>query len=128
VGAGNLGDAEERRGGLDHRDDQRALDDMTIGLLLPCELENSRGIVLSGRPRSAGAIVLQSKGTRAQLERRLMNISLCLIGMEACSGAHHIGRQLEALGHEVRRSRPLREALSQGAPGVGRNGSAGGRR
>jgi len=25
-----------------------------------------------------------------------------LIGMEACSGAPHIGRQLEALGHDVR--------------------------
>jgi transposase len=37
-----------------------------------------------------------------QLERRLVNISRCLIGMEACSGAHHIGRQLGALGHDVR--------------------------
>jgi transposase len=42
------------------------------------------------------------KVSRAQLERRLVNISRCLIGMEACSGAHHIGRQLEALGHDVR--------------------------
>ena len=25
-----------------------------------------------------------------------------MIGMEACSGAPHIGRQLEALGHDVR--------------------------
>jgi transposase len=49
-----------------------------------------------------GAIVLQLKVSRAQLERRLVNISCCLIGMEACSGAHHIGRQLEALGHDIR--------------------------
>ena len=49
-----------------------------------------------------GAIVLQFKVSRAQLERRLVNLSRCLIGMEACSGAHHIGRQLETLGHEVR--------------------------
>jgi transposase len=34
-----------------------------------------------------GAIVLQLKVSRAQLERRLVNISRCLIGMEACSGA-----------------------------------------
>jgi hypothetical protein len=27
----------------------------------------------------------------------------CLIGMEACSGSHHIGRELTALGHDVRR-------------------------
>src|SRR5437870_3724929 len=49
-----------------------------------------------------GAIVLQLKVSRAQLERRLVNVPNCLIGMEACSGAHHIGRQLAALGHDVR--------------------------
>src|SRR5262249_44310514 len=35
-----------------------------------------------------GAIVLQLKCSRAQLERRLANIPSCLIGMEACCGAH----------------------------------------
>ena len=49
-----------------------------------------------------GAIVLQLKTSREQLERRLANVRRCLVGMEACSGAHHIGRQLEALGHDVR--------------------------
>jgi transposase len=49
-----------------------------------------------------GAIVLQQKISRGQLERRLTNIPPCLIGMEACSGSHHIGRQLAALGHDVR--------------------------
>ncbi len=49
-----------------------------------------------------GVIILQQKVSRAQLERRLANIPRCLIGMEACSGSHHIGRQLAALGHDVR--------------------------
>ena len=49
-----------------------------------------------------GAITLRLKVSRAQLERRLANVPPCLIGMEACSGAHHIARQLEALGHDVR--------------------------
>ena len=49
-----------------------------------------------------GAIVFQLKTSREQLERRLANVRRCLVGMEACSGAHHIGRQLEALGHDVR--------------------------
>jgi transposase len=49
-----------------------------------------------------GSIVLQLKTSRAQLERRLANVPRCLIGMEACSGTHHIGRQLGALGHDVR--------------------------
>jgi len=49
-----------------------------------------------------GAIVQQLKTSREQLGRRLANLPRCLIGMEACSGAHHIGRQLAALGHDVR--------------------------
>ena len=49
-----------------------------------------------------GNIVLQLKTSRAQLERRLANVPRCLIGMEACSGTHHIARQLKALGHDVR--------------------------
>ena len=40
-----------------------------------------------------GAIVLQLKSSREQLERRLSNLPRCLIGMEACSGSHHIGRE-----------------------------------
>ena len=49
-----------------------------------------------------GAIVLRIKLSRTQLSQRLANIPPCLIGMEACAGAHHIGRQLQALGHDVR--------------------------
>ena len=56
---------------------------------------------LIGLDRS-GAIVMQTKLSRSQLGRRLANVSCCLIGMEACSGAHHIGRMLEELGHDVR--------------------------
>ena len=49
-----------------------------------------------------GAIVLRIKLSRAQLTQRLANIPPCLIGMEACAGAHHIGRQLLALGYDVK--------------------------
>jgi transposase len=49
-----------------------------------------------------GAIVLRIKLSRAQLTHCLANIAPCLIGLEACAGAHHIGRQLQALGHDVR--------------------------
>src|SRR6266536_1796242 len=48
-----------------------------------------------------GAIVLQLKLSRGQIERRLANLPCCLIGMEACSGAHHIGRRLTELGHDA---------------------------
>jgi transposase len=49
-----------------------------------------------------GATVLRLKVSRGQLERRLANVPQCLIGMEACAGAHHVGRRLAALGHDVR--------------------------
>jgi len=49
-----------------------------------------------------GAIVVRQKLSRGQLERRFVNMPPCLIGMEACAGAHHLGRQLAALGHDVR--------------------------
>src|SRR5689334_10638904 len=49
-----------------------------------------------------GAIVLRQKWSRYQIEVRLANMPPCLIGMEACVGAHHLSRRLKALGHEAR--------------------------
>src|SRR3979411_1758760 len=49
-----------------------------------------------------GAIVLRQKGSRGQVEARFANMSPCLIGMEACVGAHHLSRKLKALGHDAR--------------------------
>jgi transposase len=49
-----------------------------------------------------GAIVLRQKWSRGQVEVRLANMPPCLIGMEACVGAHHLSRQLRALGHDAR--------------------------
>src|SRR3954447_22245787 len=41
-------------------------------------------------------------GSRGQVETRFANMSPCLIGMEACVGAHHLSRKLKALGHDAR--------------------------
>src|SRR5499426_2455993 len=49
-----------------------------------------------------GAIILRRKLSRRQLEARLANLPACLIGMEACVGAHHLSRRLKALGHDAR--------------------------
>ena len=49
-----------------------------------------------------GRIVLRRKVSRGQLQSCLANLPVCLIGLEACAGAHHVGRQLAALGHDVR--------------------------
>jgi len=49
-----------------------------------------------------GAIVLRQKWSRRQVESRFANRPPCLIGMEACVGAHHLSRRLRALGHDAR--------------------------
>jgi len=49
-----------------------------------------------------GALVLRQKWSRGQVEARLANLPPCLIGMEACVGAHHLSRTLKALGHDAR--------------------------
>jgi transposase len=49
-----------------------------------------------------GAMVLRQKWSRGQVEARLANIPPCLIGMEACVGAHHLSRKLASLGHDAR--------------------------
>jgi hypothetical protein len=40
--------------------------------------------------------------SRGQVETRLANMPACLIGMEACVGAHHLSRRLRLLGHDAR--------------------------
>src|SRR5450830_1038459 len=49
-----------------------------------------------------GAIVLHQKWSRGQVAARFANMPPCLIGMEACVGAHHLSRKLKALGHDAR--------------------------
>src|SRR5213079_2395253 len=49
-----------------------------------------------------GAIVLRQKWSRGQVEVRFANMPPCLIGMEACVGAHHLSRGLQKLGHDAR--------------------------
>jgi transposase len=49
-----------------------------------------------------GAIALRQKWSRGQVEARFANLPPCLVGMEACVGAHHLSRKLQALGHDAR--------------------------
>ena len=49
-----------------------------------------------------GRIVLRRRVRRDRLLKQTVNMPSCLIGMEACCGAHHLGRALAAQGHTVR--------------------------
>lgn len=54
----------------------------------------------------AGRTVLRRTVRRDQLERAVAGLSPCLIGMEACSGAHEWARRFERHGHTVRLMAP----------------------
>jgi transposase len=49
-----------------------------------------------------GRIALRAKLTRGQLDAQFANMPPCLVGMEACNGAHHLSRKLNRLGHDAR--------------------------
>ena len=49
-----------------------------------------------------GAIVLRQRWSRGQVQARLANMPPCLIGMEACVGAHYLSRRLQLQGHDAR--------------------------
>jgi transposase len=50
----------------------------------------------------SGAVVVRRQLKRGQVVRFFAGLPDCLIGLEACGTAHHWGRQLQALGHDVR--------------------------
>ena len=49
-----------------------------------------------------GKVLLKKKFTQKQLIAFTANMQTCLIGMEACSGSHFLGRALRAQGHDVK--------------------------
>src|SRR5471030_261287 len=49
-----------------------------------------------------GKVLLKKKFTQKQLIAFTANLQTSLIGMEACSGAHFLGRALREQGHEVK--------------------------
>ena len=58
---------------------------------------------------AAGKVLLRKKFTQKQLVIFTANMQTSLIGMEACSGAHFLGRVLREQGHDVKRVRVLQD-------------------
>ncbi|KRB29622.1 IS110 family transposase [Mesorhizobium sp. Root172] len=53
-----------------------------------------------------GAVVVRRRMRRDGVIAFAAKLPLCTMAMEACCGAHHMGRSLAALGHEVRLMSP----------------------
>jgi transposase len=71
---------------------------VSIGLDLAKSVFQVHGVDTSGHA------VLRRKLARGELIAFFTKQPPCLVGMEACSSAHHWARELVRLGHEVRRS------------------------
>lgn len=68
----------------------------TVGLDLAKRVFQVHGADAQGRA------VLRRKLGRAELLAFFSQLPPCLVGMEACGGAHHWAREIAALGHQVR--------------------------
>ena len=55
---------------------------------------------------SAGKVVLRREVRRAQLMKTIAQLEPCLIGIEACGGAHYWARRFGEHGHQVKMMSP----------------------
>jgi len=68
----------------------------TVGIDLAKNVFQVHGIDLAGK------VVLRKAMRRSQMLPFFAALAPCVIGMEACSSAHHWARELSALGHRVK--------------------------
>ncbi|RTZ43307.1 IS110 family transposase [Candidimonas sp. SYP-B2681] len=72
----------------------------TIGIDLAKNVFQVHGVDAHGKT------VLKKQLKRDHVANFFIQLEPCLIGMEACGGAHHWGRKLQAMGHTVRLMAP----------------------
>lgn len=70
---------------------------VTVGIDLAKSVFAVHGVGVSGKPE-----LVRPEVRRAKLLELIAKLPACLIGMEACSGAHHWAREFQKLGHTVR--------------------------
>lgn len=68
----------------------------TIGLDIAKQVFHAHGADASG------AVLFSRRLTRAKLIQFFASQPRCTVAMEACAGAHHWGRELQRMGHQVR--------------------------
>lgn len=74
---------------------------VTVGIDLAKNVFAVHGVDEAGKP-----VLVRPEVARSKLLEMIASLPACLIGMEACSGAHHWARQFEQFGHTVRLMAP----------------------
>ena len=74
---------------------------VTVGMDLAKNVFAVHGVDETGK-----AVLVRPEVPRAKLVELIASLPPCLIGMEACSGAHHWAREFSKFGHTVRLMAP----------------------
>ena len=74
---------------------------VTVGSDLAKNVFAVHGVDDNGKP-----VLVKPKVSRDKLLELIVQLPPCLIGMEACSGAHHWARQFRRHGHSVKLMAP----------------------
>jgi transposase len=74
---------------------------VTVGINLAKNVFALHGVDQSGK-----AVLIKPKVVRGQLLEMVAHLPRCLIGMEACSGAHYWAREFSRFGHTVKLMAP----------------------
>ena len=74
---------------------------VTVGIDFAKNVFALHGVDESGKP-----VLVRPEVARAKLLALVANLPSCLIGMKACSGAHHWAREFANFGHTVRMMAP----------------------
>jgi len=65
-------------------------------------LDIAKSVFQAHGAEASGAVVFRKKINRAKLLEFFASQPPCTVAMEACGGAHHWGREMAKLGHEVK--------------------------
>lgn len=74
---------------------------VTVGIDLAKNVFAVHGVNAAGKP-----VLVRPDVSRTKLLELIAKLPPCLIGMEACSGAHHWCREFAKFGHTVRMMAP----------------------
>ncbi|MDZ7654254.1 MAG: IS110 family transposase, partial [Burkholderiaceae bacterium] len=80
----------------------------TVGIDLAKSVFSVHGVDAHGKT------VLRKTLGRGKLIELMVQLPRCLVGMEACSGAYQLARQLQPLGHEPRIMMPKSSLIPTG--------------